>query len=453
MPPRASAGGAPQGADQNYTSFPAVRTEELVAVLHEMGIVVTAEDVSKPQSSMVQKVYVAFLDTLAGTVPEMLERRRAAVCARLEHPEMYEDSAAWLLFFREVQAMMDAATVQDFHMQDLTRPNAKRFKRHMSALVNFFRFRADRLAEFDELVVETEELENRRLELDEGTEQTRAAIGALVAQRQAEEPEVRRLRAENLAYSDRLLQLKKEQGKLLAEVDALKAEKADAVQKQTDVQYQLQIVGAELSKLQARIVTHPDEIRQHLGEMNAQVQGERASLAESARKAQDLQAKMDVLVQLEADIAAAVAAMEQVAVEMDRATAEARAVEDARTTIASHKHEQTVLQHRSEQLERQVKLATERLARAHQDLDQKRTVHQEKIAALTARLGDVTRARKERHALAELRNSEGTDVERQLESLLQEHDTHFSKMQLEKESLCRTAHAYMDAISHSLPAG
>ena len=69
---------------------------------------------------------------------------------------------------------MKAATVQDFHLQDLTRPNAKRFKRHMSALVNFFRFRSDRLAEFDELVAETEELEGRRIELEDAGEPARS---------------------------------------------------------------------------------------------------------------------------------------------------------------------------------------------------------------------------------------------------------------------------------------
>ena len=57
--------------------------------------------------------------------------------------------------------MMVAAQVFDFHLQDLTRPQSKRFKRDLCALINFFRFRSDRLAEFDELVVGTEELVDR----------------------------------------------------------------------------------------------------------------------------------------------------------------------------------------------------------------------------------------------------------------------------------------------------
>ena len=164
--------------------------------------------------------------------------------------------------------MMEAATVHDFHLQDLTRPTPKRFKRHMSALVNFFRFRSDRLAEFDELVLETEDLETRRLEWEESMDRTRQAIAEIVARRKHDEPRVKQLQEENLSHSDKLLEMKKEQGRLLAEVDALKSDKAEAIQKQTDIQYQLQIVATELHKLQTRIVTRPEEIKQQVQDMH-----------------------------------------------------------------------------------------------------------------------------------------------------------------------------------------
>ena len=98
--------------DQNYTSFPAVKTEELLSVLHELGLGVTAEDIAKPQGAMVQKVYMAFLDTLAGTMPDTLEKQRDDICRDMDHKvrlsrmlisqDVFEDGVAWLLFFREV---------------------------------------------------------------------------------------------------------------------------------------------------------------------------------------------------------------------------------------------------------------------------------------------------------------------------------------------------------------
>ncbi|WFD28057.1 kinetochore-associated Ndc80 complex subunit nuf2 [Malassezia nana] len=436
-PSSAPAGtGAPAAAaDQNYTSFPAVKTDELLSVLHEMNLAVTADDIAKPQGAMAQKVYMAFLDTLAGTMPEMLERQRDSLCENVEHRELFEDGVAWLLFFREVRTMMEAATVTDFHLQDLTRPTPKRFKRHMSALVNFFRFRSDRLAEFDELVLETEDLENRRMELEEGLAHDKEEMERLLAQRRAEEPRVQQLRDENLAHSDRLLQMKKEQGRLLAEVDALKGDKAEAVQKQTDIQYQLQIVSAELAKLQTRLATEPADMRRDVDDMQAQLQSERSTLAESERKARELGAQLDVLQQLEADVAAAIAGMEQVTADMERTAAESRALDEMRAQMAAHTQEQPTQAHRLEVLERQVKLANERLERARRLLEEKRTARQAQMDALTARLVDVSKLRKERHALADIKNQEATGLERELESVLQAHEAHCARMQLDKEAL------------------
>ncbi|PKI83804.1 kinetochore-associated Ndc80 complex subunit nuf2 [Malassezia vespertilionis] len=436
---------------KNYTSFPAVSTEELLSVLNEIGLHVAAEDVVKPQSSMAQKVYTAFLDTLAGTLPESLDAQRDAVVADMEYKEIFSDSVTWLLFFREVRAMMEAATVHDFHLQDLTRPQPKRFKRHMSALVNFFRFRADRLAEFDELVLATEELENKRIALEDGVEEARLAITTTIATRKQQEPHVKQLRQENLAHSDKLLELKKEQGKLLAEVDTLKVEKAEAVQKQTDVQYQLQLLAAELNKLHARLVSHPTELRKQLTELHGQMHSDRASLVEHERKAKELRGKMDVLVQLESDLSACIVAMEQVAAELERASREAHALDEAKATIALHEEEQSTLQRRMEHVENQVQLANTRLERARKTLEEQRAASQARMDDLTARLGEVSRNRRERHALAELRNGESADVERELESVLQEHEAHYAKMQLEKDALCRTASAYMDALTRTIP--
>lgn len=438
-------------SEQAYTSFPAVSTDELLSVLHELGLSVTADDVARPQGAMVQKVYMAFLDTLAGTMPDMLEAQRDALCASLEHRDMYEDGVAWLLYFREVRAMMEAATVHDFHLQDLTRPTAKRFKRHMSALVNFFRFRSDRLAEFDELVLDTEDLETRRLALEEGMDRTREAIAEHVAQRKRDEPRVKALQDENLAHSDRLLEMKKEQGRLLAEVDALKHGKAEAVQKQTDVQYQLQIVAGELSRLQARLVTRPDEMRQQVRDMQEQVQGERAALGESERKARELSAKMRVLERLDADLATSLAAMEQVAADVEKTAREARALQGGKERRGAAGQEKAAMEHRHEQMERQVAAAAERLERARRALEEARAGRQAKLSALGARLSDMTAVRRERHAQAEGKQREAMELERELATLLHEHAAHYARMQRERDALCRTATAYMDAIARAMP--
>ncbi|WFD35400.1 kinetochore-associated Ndc80 complex subunit nuf2 [Malassezia cuniculi] len=425
---------APSASDAHYTSFPAVRTDELLAVLHEMGVQVTAEDMARPQGAMAQTVYLAFLDTLSGVLPETLERLRAAAMANMEHADMLQDSVGWLIFFREVRAMMEAATVHDFCIQDLTRPQPKRFKRHMSALVNFFRFRSDRLAEFDEMVAETEDLEVQKLDLEDEIAQARTHITELRSLRAAEAPEVERLRAENLARSEELLSLKREQNRLLAEVDSLKNSKTALLQRQADTEHTQQQLAAEIAKLEARIATPPEDMAADVAAMEARVAGKRQALAESEQRVRELQGRLDVCTRRTNDIASLLGVIENVRTEMERQASEARALDAARSALASAESENGALAQRCEQLERQLGLGAERLARTKASLEEQRAAGRARLEALHERLQEVARARRERAAKIEACASECAALEARLEAMLQSHEAYYARMQLEKDN-------------------
>lgn len=261
---------------------------------------------------------------------------------------------------------------------------------------------------------------------------------------------MQQLRADNVQLSDQLLERKKEQSRLLAEVDALKTAKADAVQRQTDLQYELQIVAADLQKLQTRMVTSPEELQQSVDALQTQVQAERAALGDAERKARELSAKVDVLASLDQDLDAAIGALEQVHHAVDRAAREARALDEAQSALVTLTDDAAAQAHRNEQHERQVAAAVERLERARAELEAKRAERHAALQALTAQLGDVSARRKERHEQAEAAHHEASEWEKRLASVLQEHDAHCARLQREKDALCRTAAAYMGALAQAM---
>ena len=61
--------------------------------------------------------------------------------------------------------MMKCATIPDFCLADMTRPNKTRFKRQLSALHNFWGHRHDRLQEYVELTARSEDLLDEREQL------------------------------------------------------------------------------------------------------------------------------------------------------------------------------------------------------------------------------------------------------------------------------------------------
>lgn len=69
--------------------FPACRNEELVEVLGSLGLVISIEDIAKPQAHVVQRIFATFLEALAGTTPYSLERPKHAALAQMEYRVSY----------------------------------------------------------------------------------------------------------------------------------------------------------------------------------------------------------------------------------------------------------------------------------------------------------------------------------------------------------------------------
>jgi hypothetical protein len=69
----------------------------------------------------------------------------------LEYASLHEDSVPTLCFLRSCQKLMYFCGIGDFTIKDLTQPTSKRLKKHLSAVINFMKFKEERLPLFKEL--------------------------------------------------------------------------------------------------------------------------------------------------------------------------------------------------------------------------------------------------------------------------------------------------------------
>ncbi|KAN0061916.1 kinetochore-associated Ndc80 complex subunit nuf2 [Thecaphora frezii] len=446
MPPPPSS----SSAGDNYSSFPAIKTEELVAVLNEMGLSIGAEDIVKPQGHVAHRVFIAFLECLSGTSQEAMERTRHSTLAQTEYKEMYEDGLQFLMLFREVRQMMAAATITDFHLQDMTRPNPKRFKRQMSALVNFYRFRSDRINEFDELVANSEDLEAKRIELEDEIDRHRSDLDRIKLQRQMDEPKVKALKDSNAQITDQLLQARKVQKKLIEEVDILKSEREQLIAKQQGLMEEKLRISEKLTYLKARVVSSPKKMKSNVTELVEKVNQDTMSLGESEKKARDYEERLEVLTNLDADLEACLVAMEQVNAELLRTSGEERDYEDTLALCETRKHELEQLDHQLEQTVRKVRLAVEKNERARNLLESKVQLHQQKMEALAEELEKAKAQKAERLALADAKLSEGDQIENKINELRVMYEDYYSRMHRQKEAIEKAVTVYINTLTKSL---
>ena len=93
--------------------------------------------------------------------------------------------------------LLATSGISDFTLKDITAPEAKRLRRNLSAVINFAKFREDRQPGYVEFTQETDSLAQQKAKLEEDNEKLLMAYTDAKRQREQEEPELKRLTADN----------------------------------------------------------------------------------------------------------------------------------------------------------------------------------------------------------------------------------------------------------------
>ena len=70
----------------------------------------------------------------------------------LQFPELHDNSIPNIVFSKNLSKLMGASGLQDFSLvKDLYKPEPARLRRNLSAIINFAKFREEKLSLFTEL--------------------------------------------------------------------------------------------------------------------------------------------------------------------------------------------------------------------------------------------------------------------------------------------------------------
>ncbi|KAL9938373.1 hypothetical protein V8E36_002996 [Tilletia maclaganii] len=435
-------------AQDAHSSFPPVMTNEILQVLGELGLAVTADDIAKPTLAVTTKVFMAFLDSLSGTNQEWIEER-AKMVNQLDYREIYPDGLYWRIFYRELNELFIISQLRDFAFSDITRPQSKRFKRQLSALINFWRFKSDRMHEFEEFANEEIEREARRDELLRIAQVKRARIEEIKAQREAEREAVLALRQQNQASRETLMDLKTEQKKLMDDMEALKKEKQDLLTKQTDLLYQIQISSTEIRKLHSRIISSPKKLKGNLDMMHTQLNSDKKELSGEERRQRALELKRDVMMALETELKACVTLLETLDGEKSRIVKVRRERDEIQDIIEQHQTEIRDAEMKVTQLKRQIQSHTDRLQRLHKGFEDKRAAYEAKTESINAALTDLNRRKAEMMEKAKAKTGETNELVAEFDQLQAEYQAFCNERAQERNNICHLAEVYMVNIARA----
>uniref|UniRef100_A0AAV1UAI9 Kinetochore protein Nuf2 n=1 Tax=Peronospora matthiolae TaxID=2874970 RepID=A0AAV1UAI9_9STRA len=257
-------------------SFPLLKPREIFACLREMRVLVSEDEIRACDPSAVRKILEVFIESTMGVLREDMTQIAFPGLPTLSYPEIHSESIPELTFYRTAQHLLAACGVHDFGLRDVLHPTPKRVRRQLSALINFAKFREERLVVFSDIAGRTDELLAMKKTLREEKAALQRELGQLLEEQKAEEPARLELQTEVAELQKEIDKFNRQQAVLRHDKD----EKRDLRKKLEDTvasaRFNKVEMEEEIERLKALIVTSPDRVK-----------GELTTIAEALEKAKD----------------------------------------------------------------------------------------------------------------------------------------------------------------------
>lgn len=279
-------------------AFPVLDFQELSVCLQSCDFVASEELVSRPTSQYVRSLFEQFLDTFVGLTPGHILQKTLGKDMALndENDDLQEDDdtahAMGLVYlFKASNLFLRTCGVHDFTIMDLMKPEPQRTKRHLSAVINYARFREENMPEVEQMALATDAKqekvrkvreENAKLALD--TENLKAAIqGELM---RTDKNSLKQTNAYNAKLEHELRKLQKIQQLLTQEHNQYREQKTRFLEKLEDQHYLILDSNNELDKLRSYLTANPELLSRVIEDLKTQLadlQTSAASLENESR--------------------------------------------------------------------------------------------------------------------------------------------------------------------------
>jgi kinetochore protein Nuf2 len=374
----------------------------------------------------------------------------------LNYPELHEESISQLNSFRAVSKMMEICGIQDFSMKDFMAPSAKRLRRQLSGIINFAKFREERLVLLSDLNSTREVLLERMNKLKDQNETLNNRL-ALLRETTAEEAKIiAKVETECKEIETQISDLNCQQAEIKEECSNLKSLNNDLKDSLSDYSLQFEENTALKKKLSAQIVNSPERFRKQIIDVGQALQMEQKDAKAAERKLRDLTAWLTNVDEAQVEVDSALESINELRAEVERQKAvigesEMRKQEINGKRVALEELDQNLHQLSRQSTRSEDKLQTFRRLTANRGADSQKAIEE-----LHKQLIDAENFRMQIRARAERVEGESQRLEREMEAegLLQEQereDMVASYQRLEKHVISHL-HTFRKALEEVGPA-
>jgi len=345
-------------------SFPNLKTDEIAKCLNELGIPISQEELQDPDNhkEACRRMLESLAEICTGVSKEELSQPTFVGLQSVPHPELHEESIPKFNHFRACCKMMEMCEIPDFSIKDFMNPTAPRLRRQLSGVINFAKFREERLVLLAELSTKREGLVDQLSQLREKNDTLNNRLSLLREQTAEETSIITGLENECREIEASIGSLNQQQIRLKEETSQLKESNVE-LKETLAAKYALQEeLVAQKKQLGLQIVSSPEKFRRQIVEVGQNLQNEQKEAKVAEKKVRELNAWLTNVDEAQHDVTGAIEAIMELRAEVDRQKTVMAELEAQKQSIAAERTALSELSQNTQQVQRTAARAEEKLA-------------------------------------------------------------------------------------------
>ncbi|GFH15494.1 DHR10 domain-containing protein [Haematococcus lacustris] len=267
-----------------------------------MEVSLDASQLAKPSYEVARPVFEQIVIMLTGITREELTQPVFTAMDAFEYPELHDESIAANNFFRQLCKLMSASGVKDFSWRDVFKPDPPRLRRHLSAIINFAKFREEKALAFQELQAQLDQLVANTKMVEEEHAKNSSELRRWHAQLAVQAAEVQQVEAQEAEVTACNTALNKQAAALQAEVRQLKVQTNSLADAASQAKLDLAAAKQDTEALQDQVVQSPDKHRQAIAELAIAAEAKRTYCAHLSSQSIANDRKLEMVVKFDKEV-------------------------------------------------------------------------------------------------------------------------------------------------------
>jgi len=439
-------------APRHTFSFPLLKTDEITKCLNELGIPIRQDEIQNPDQNQdkIQRMLESMAEICTGVANEELNQPSYVGLQSVPHPELHDESIPKLNHFRACCRMMEICEIPDFTIKDFMSPTAARLRRHLSGLINFAKFREERLILLSDLSSSRETLADQLTQLREKNETLNNRLSLLREQTAEEAGIISGLENECRDIESNISQLNQLQNKLKEETTLLKASNNDLKESIVTKSNQVDLLTQQKKQLGLQIVSSPEKFRKQIMEVGQTLQNEQKDSKSAEKKVRELTAWLSNVDESQLELQTAIEAISELRSEVDRQKLVMNDLEMLRQSIVSDRVVLSEIDQNAQQLQRNATRAEEKLVHLRKQTQTRGDEFQQTIDDLHKRLIEADAFRLQVAARVERQEGEADRLEQELATENGTQEAEISDISTSYQRLEKVVVAHLKDLQNAL---